>query len=80
MAYEPRELSGSLFKNDKATSDKQPGYKGSCKIAGVDYWISGWVKEANGKRFFSFAFKPKTQGGEVQKDYEQTNTNDDIPF
>ncbi len=34
-------------------------------MLGVDYWISGWVKEAGpqaknpGSRFFSLAFQPK---------------------
>ena len=64
MAYEERDNSGSLFRNDRATTDKHPTHKGKARIGGVDYWVSGWVKEAGpnaknpGQKFFSLAFDP----------------------
>jgi len=71
MAYEPRDNSGSLFRNDRATSDRHPTHKGKATIGGVDYWVSAWVKEAGqnsknpGARFFSLAFEPKEQQGDI---------------
>lgn len=60
MAYEQRELSGSLFKNTKKDSDRAPDYRGDCLINGVSLWVSGWIKETrNGDKFLSIAFTPK---------------------
>lgn len=60
MAYEQRDNNGSLWKNDKQREGKNdPGYTGSCMVGGVEYWLSGWVKESPKGKFFSLAFKPK---------------------
>lgn len=59
MAYEQRDMSGSLFKNDRRTNDKQPEYNGTIVVDGVEYWLSAWVKESSRGRFFSLAVKPK---------------------
>jgi hypothetical protein len=68
-AYEVRENSGSLFRNDRATTDKHPTHKGQARIDGVDYWVSAWTKTSNDgtKRFFSLAFERKDQA-QAQKD------------
>jgi hypothetical protein len=59
MAFEQRDNSGSLFRNDKATSDRHPTHKGKAKIGGVEYWISAWIKDGkDGSRFFSLSFEP----------------------
>ena len=37
---------GALFPNDRKTpGSRQPDYKGSINIEGVEYWVSGWVKD-----------------------------------
>ena len=59
MAYEHKDNSGSLFKNDRKERDTQPDYKGSAKIDGVEYWMSAWVKDGGGGKFFSIAMTPK---------------------
>jgi hypothetical protein len=62
MAYEIRENSGSLFVNDKKSSDKHPDRKGQALIGGVEYWVSAWRKKsAVGKDFVSLAFTPKEE-------------------
>jgi hypothetical protein len=64
MAYETRDNSGTLGRNDRATTDKHPSHKGKARISGVDYWVSAWVKEAGpnskapGSKFFSLSFEP----------------------
>ena len=52
---------GILSRNDRRESDSHPEYKGQINVDGVEYWLSGWVKErkdGTGK-FFSLSVKPK---------------------
>jgi hypothetical protein len=81
MAFEVRELSGSLFKNDRQQHDRQPQYTGNCKIDGVEYWISAWIKESqSGKRFFSLSFQPKDAVRQPLSETKSIDFDDDIPF
>ena len=52
---------GVLFNNaDKKRNENDPSYSGSINANGVDYWLSGWIKESkDGKKFFSLSVKPK---------------------
>lgn len=80
MAYEVRDLSGSLFKNDKRTSDNHPNARGSAMVGGVEYWVSAWTKrDKNGNPWQSLSFTPKEQNQPMSA----TNPDDfdyDIPF
>jgi hypothetical protein len=79
MAYEIRELSGSLFKNEKKTEEKHPQMQGSCLIEGVEYWVSAWTKEGTKGRWQSLAFKRKdSKPSDKPASIEQMD--DDIPF
>ena len=81
MPYQIRELSGSLFKNEKKTEEKHPGATGSCLIDGVEYWISAWTKDAPLGRWQSLAFKrkdAKPDSKPAPASVEQMD--DDIPF
>jgi hypothetical protein len=61
MSYEMKPNSGTLFKNDRRDEgSNQPEYTGTALIEGREFWMSAWVKTGkNGRKFFSFAFKPK---------------------
>jgi hypothetical protein len=62
MAFEQKELCGSLFQNDrKEEGTKQRDYNGEAKINGVEYWVSGWKKPTkDGKRaWLSLSFTKK---------------------
>lgn len=53
---------GVLFVNDKRKNDKQPQYKGSATVNGVEYWLSAWQKKSqNGTAYMSISFEPKEQ-------------------
>jgi len=53
MAYVPKEGSGSLFKNDRKTTDNHPDYTGSIMVNNKEHYLSAWVKEGTKGKFFS---------------------------
>lgn len=80
MAYDNTNR-GTLGRNKHRKTDKHPEYTGKINIDGREYWLSGWVKESNGDRFFSLAVKPKDaqpEKGEPAK--TDADFDDDLPF
>lgn len=73
---------GALFRNDKRTSDRAPEYNGSINVNGVDYWISGWIKEGQKGKFFSLSVQPKDQQKAPQQSRQSAPpvSTEDIPF
>lgn len=59
MAYEQRDNSGTIFNNDRKEAQNQPDRTGTCMVDGVEYYISGWVKQGAKGPFMSIAFKRK---------------------
>lgn len=60
MSEYNNELQGSLFKNDKKTTDSHPDYKGSAQINGEEFWLSAWVNTSKeGKKYMKLKFEPK---------------------
>jgi hypothetical protein len=86
MAWEHREGSGSLFKNDQKGNEKAPGYRGEILLGGVLYELAGWLKEGKNGKFFSISGKPKenvnhSQGYKSQVGDEKEEIDDSgIPF
>lgn len=71
MAFEQRNNSGALFKNNRKEKETHPDYQGECTVGGVKYRISAWLKDGKKGKFMSMAFK---ETGDSQA------TTDDIPF
>lgn len=61
MAYEQRDNSGILFKNDKREKDSHPNARGTAMIGGVMYEVSAWTKEGKKGKFQSLSFKVQGQ-------------------
>jgi hypothetical protein len=59
---EKRDMSGALFLNDRKEKDTHPDRSGYIVVNGVEYWLSGWLKEKDGKPWMSLAVKPKDGG------------------
>ena len=60
MAYEKRDGSGALFKNDRKREGKNdPDYKGDILIGGQEYWLSAWLKDGQRGKFMSISCQPK---------------------
>ena len=75
---------GTLGKNHNKKGDSHPDYSGQLNVDGVDYWLSGWLKESkkDGSKFFSLAVKPKDSKPSKarQKDDFQGDDLADVPF
>lgn len=83
MAYEHKENSGTLFKNDKKSSDSQPNARGEANIGGQMYWVSAWTKkDKNGNPWQSLAFTPKDADEQPapKKKHIVEEDEDSIPF
>ena len=60
MAYEAKDNTGTIFRNDRKEKDTHPNAKGTALIDGVDYWVSAWTKkDKDGNAYQSIAFKRK---------------------
>jgi hypothetical protein len=81
MAYEAKNDSGSLFRNERRESDSHPEYRGDGIVNGEAVWINAWVKESKktGKKFFSLSFKPKQERIDRSRPLAE-DLDDSIPF
>jgi uncharacterized protein (DUF736 family) len=86
MAYTQKENTGSLFKNDKKTGEKQPDYQGTINIAGREMRIAGWLRTStNGTPFMSLQISekmpaPTTQTSQPSPPAQPTHYNNEAPF
>jgi hypothetical protein len=84
MAYEKRDGSGSLFKNDRKEQPNHADYRGDILIDGQEYWLSAWIKEGKNGKFMSLAAKPKEARQEQQEKPKSgggiMDLESDIPF
>lgn len=83
MAYEQRDMNGSLFKNDRKEKDTHADYRGSALINGDEYWLDAWInKDRNGNSYMALKFKAKdaASNGRPQSASFETDLDDDVPF
>ena len=83
MAYQQKENSGSLFKNDKREKETHPNATGTALIGGVEYWVSAWTKDGKNGKWQSLSFKPKEErsaDGERQFNKSPAAPDEDVPF
>lgn len=86
---------GTIAKNNRKEQDSHPDIAGSINVAGVDYWINGWLKtnSRDGSKFYSLAVKPKQERAQQivnesrQQSYGEASggsyardLDDEIPF
>jgi uncharacterized protein (DUF736 family) len=73
---------GVLFRNEKKKSEKHPDYDGQVNVEGVDWALSGWIRESkNGKKFLSISVKkPYKEENGVPKEDKRNDERDEIPF
>lgn len=72
---------GTLFTNDRKTTEKHPDLKGSINIEGKEYWLSGWFKTGKSGGFTSLSASPKEARTEAANDRRVDDSHGDaIPF
>ncbi len=79
MAYDNTNR-GTLGKNKRREKDTHPEYTGKLNVDGREYWLSGWVKESNGEKFFSLSVKAKDEQAAAPAPTKAADPNDEIPF
>jgi hypothetical protein len=83
MAYEQKDMSGTLFKNDRREKDSHPHATGTALIDGVEYWVSAWTKDGAKGKFQSLSFKRKEQRQPERQQQARPaprELDDEIPF
>jgi hypothetical protein len=82
MAYELKEMQGSLFKNSKKLTELQPDYTGKIKVNGVELQLSAWVaKTKAGETYLNIKAKeamPSANTG--SQDNFGAKGGTDLPF
>ena len=58
----------TLFRNTEKKTDTWPDFSGELNINGELYWLDGWVREGQDKRFFSGTVKPKKSKAAFDED------------
>lgn len=71
MAFQHKDNSGSLFRNDRKQSDNHPDYNGTAVVNGVEYWMNAWLKEGSRGKYFSFSFRAKEQRQDSYREQAQ---------
>ena len=95
MAYEPKDMTFSLFPNKDRKTDKHPNLAGTAIINGVSYFIDGWTNtDRNGNKYIAGKLKVKEErareirreaasnsyGREPETSSYGTPLDDEIPF
>ena len=81
MAYEQKDLTGVIFKNDKQGNENRPDYTGNITISGHKLWLSGWIKQSETKGpYISLSFKFADTAPVAQKSVDEVLGGDGVLF
>jgi hypothetical protein len=86
MAYEQRNNSGILFKNERRDRDTSPDYRGTITIEGVQFWMSAWIREGKKGKFLKLSVQLKEKPVMDESAFGQKGQNghlddfDEVPF
>jgi hypothetical protein len=70
---------GILSRNDRKQVDTHADFKGKAVIDGRAYWIDSWVKEKDGRKFFTLRFKPQDEPPRGKMTIT-SGRSEDVPF
>jgi len=72
--------SGILFRNNDKSKDSDRDYRGDITIGGVEYWLSGWIKEGKKGKFLGLSVKRKDAPAPDKSKPRSDEFNDSISF
>ena len=70
----------ALFKNDQGDNPKRPNYTGNLNVDGIEFRISGWVREGANGKFISGQVQLKEAKGEGRSKPAVEGADEDVPF
>jgi hypothetical protein len=71
----------ALFKNDKGDNPKRPDYTGNLNVDGIEFRVSGWVREGKNGKFISGSVQMKEEKTEERgKPAVEGADDSDLPF
>ena len=68
----------ALFKNNKGDNPKRPDYTGNLNVDGIEFRISGWIREGANGKFISGSVQLKEE--KKTENTVETTTEEDVPF
>jgi hypothetical protein len=69
-----------LFKNDQGDNPKRPNYTGSANLDGIEFRLSGWIRESAKGKFISGQVQLKEVQGETRSKPAVEGADEDVPF
>ena len=73
--------SGSLSRNERKEQPNHADYRGKATVGGVEYWISGWIKENEKGKWLSLSFQLKDDAKPAPAPQRPAeDDSDQIPF
>lgn len=71
----------TLFKNDQGDNPKRPNYTGNMNVDGIEFRISGWIRESANGKFISGTVQLKEAKVEARsKPAVEGDDESDLPF
>lgn len=70
----------ALFKNDQGDNPKRPNYTGNLNVDGIEFRISGWIREGANGKFISGQVQLKEAKGEDRSKPAVEGADEDVPF
>ena len=72
---------GSIWKNEKKSTENHPDFTGSLNVEGVEYWVSAWRrKEGANPKSPALSFSIKAKDAPQQAAPQADGLDDDLPF
>ena len=74
---------GSIWKNEKKSTENHPDFTGSLNIEGVEYWVSAWRRKEGANPnapALSFSVKRKEEIPQAPAKPADNSFEDDLPF
>ena len=70
----------TLNKNDKGDNPKRPDYRGKLNVDGIEFILSGWVREGANGKFISGAVAMVATDERLKPAVEGADDLSDVPF